>query len=251
MAAPGTAHCRACAYVLQTRFAAAARFTDLPPEVVAEILKSLDQGSLGVVRRVQRWLRDIVDLNAWRRVSVTSLRQLRQLPYVRVHAVLPTNKTGITLLGKIDAARAELGAIDAWDQTLPKSVRTELVVNLQRAIPGDLSVLGRVHTLTLTHKFSFLTGVTDVRALSNVSNLTLGFLRDLTDVSALGRVHTLALLDLHRVADVSALGGVHTLTLRRLYSVEDVSALGGVTNLTLIDMPHVRGIPQHAIVAAD
>ncbi len=84
------------------------------------------------------------------------------------------------------------------------------------------------------------TDVVDVSMLGNVEMLYLWFCPMVTDVSALGKVKVLDLSGTN-VTDVSALGNVTTLNLRHT-NVTDVSALGAVTTLGLSFCYGVRDV---------
>jgi hypothetical protein len=101
------------------------------------------------------------------------------------------------------------------------------ILNLSRCNRvSDVSALGRVHALNLTH-----TSVLDVSALGRVNTLKLSTTH-VENVSALGGVYSLNLSDT-LVRDVSALGRVHILNLESCENLEDVSALGGVQYLNV------------------
>ena len=99
----------------------------------------------------------------------------------------------------------------------------------------DVSALGKVHTLNLSH----CQGITDVSALGKVHNLNLSHCKGITDVSVLRKVHTLNLYKCKGITDVSALGGVHTLNLSHCQGITDVSALSKVHTL---DLSNCQGI---------
>ena len=108
---------------------------------------------------------------------------------------------------------------------------TKVIVNLSRSGEElrDVSALGSVHTLNLSHCNS----VEEVSALGTVHTLTLGGCSKLADVSGLGTVHTLSLSKCSCVTDVSALGTICNLNLSESQSITDVSALGKVHTLNL------------------
>jgi hypothetical protein len=91
----------------------------------------------------------------------------------------------------------------------------------------DFYSISKLHTLDLS-KYR----IKDVSMLGTIHTLDLSHRSDVTDVSMLGNVHTLNLTCCTNISDVSMLGNVHNLDLSWCFDIIDVSNL--VNNHTLI-----------------
>ena len=70
-----------------------------------------------------------------------------------------------------------------------KWLNIKFKINLSETNITDISMLGNVHTLNLSH----CQNITDVSMLGNVHTLNLSYCKNIKDVSMLGKVHTLNL----------------------------------------------------------
>ena len=100
----------------------------------------------------------------------------------------------------------------------------KISLNLDRTNISDVSMLGDIYELDLTHCYK----IQDVSMLGNLHKLNLLGCENIKDISMLGNIHTLILTCCTQITDVSMLNNVHTLFLDYCINLSDVSMLGNV-----------------------
>lgn len=151
---------------------------------------------------LSHWPRQPSDLEALNQIPVLALTDSDHITDISPLVGGSTRALRLESLPNLNCVRA-LGALGSLRR-----------LSLQWCGPGitDVSMLGRVHTLTLAG----LSRLSDVSALGGVHELTVAACPWVCRVAALNTVHTLTILrcDLVGVSRAGELRGVHTLTLR-------------------------------------
>ena len=98
-------------------------------------------------------------------------------------------------------------------------------INFRNKICGEILYLNKQLKLKLSN-YNFNININNLSVLGNIHTLNLSHCENITDVSSLGNVYILILYSCNKITDVSALGNVYTLNLSHCKNIIDVSALG-------------------------